>query len=281
MHDDRPENLTAVRVSNQFFPILGVQPMLGRNFDESEMRGSPRVVILSHSLWVNRFDQDRGIVGSTIRLNRENWTVIGVLPPGFEHVGGAYRSPLQGETVALWRPAGLDLPENGMYQWHFMNAVARLKPGVTVQQAEHDLDRLMDEHQKRYPKGHQDWHARVTPLEEEVVGGSRQTVLLLIAAGGMVLLVACANIAGLCIARGLARRREVAIRQALGARSGAARARLGRGKSLAGIFRRHRRAGARRCRRAAIEEMLPADFPRVHAIHVNLAVGAFAVLRRS
>jgi predicted permease len=278
MHDDRPENLSAVRVSHRFFPTLGVQPMLGRNFDESEMRGAPRVVILSHSLWVNRFERDPSIVGRTIRLNRQNWTVIGVLPPGFEHVGGAYRSPLQGETVALWWPAGLDLPDNGMFQWHFMNAVARLKPGVTAQQAEHDLNRLMDEHQKRYSDGHDDWRARVSPLVEEVVGGSRETVLLLIAAGGVVLLIACANIAGLCVARGLARRREVAIRQALGARAGRLVRALIAENLLLGVA-----GGVAGLALAAagiplLRTMLPADFPRLHAVHLSAAVAAFALL---
>jgi predicted permease len=278
MHQERPENLTAVRVSHQFFPTLGVQPILGRNFEEAEMRGSPRVVILSHSLWVNRFEHDAGIVGRTIRLNRQNWTVIGVLPPGFEHVGGAYRSPLQGETVALWWPVALDLSESGMYQWHFMNAVARLKPRVTVQQAEHDLNRLMEEHQKRYPNGHSDWRARVTPLEEEVVGGSRQTVLLLIAAGGLVLLIACANIAGLCVARGLARRREVAIRQALGARAGRLVRALVAENLLLGVA-----GGVAGLALAAagvplLTTLLPEDFPRLHAIHLSAAVAAFALL---
>jgi putative ABC transport system permease protein len=278
MHDDRPENLTAVRVSNQFFPTLGVQPILGRNFDESEMRGSPHVVILSHSLWVNRFEQDPGIVGRTIRLNRENWTVIGVLPPGFEHVGGAYRSPLQGNTVALWWPVGLDLPDQGMYQWHFMNAVARLKPGITLPQAQQDLERLLAEHEKLHPDGHQGWRGRVTRLDQEVVGGSRQTVLLLISAGGLVLLIACANIAGLCIARGLARRREVAIRQALGARAGrlvraliAENLLLGIAGGIAGLLLAA--AGV-----PMLKTMLPADFPRLHAIHLSPLVAAFALL---
>jgi predicted permease len=278
MHDDRPENLTAVKVSHQFFPTLGVQPILGRNFEEADMRGSPRVVILSHSLWVNRFAQDPGIVGRTIRLNRENWTVIGVLPAGFEHVGGANRSPLQGETVGLWWPVSLDLPDQGMYSWHFMNAVARLKPGITVPQAQHEVDRLAEDHQKRYPQGHSGWHARVTPLEEEVVGGSRQTVLLLIAAGGMVLLIACANIAGLCVARGLARRREVAIRQALGARAGRLVRALIAENLLLGVA-----GGVAGLALAAagiplLKTMLPVDFPRVHAVHLSIAVGAFALL---
>ncbi len=277
-HGDRAENLTAVRVSHQFFPTLGVQPILGRNFAESEMRGSPRVVILSNSLWVNRFDGDPGVVGRAIRLNRENWTVIGVLPAGFEHVGGAYRSPLQGETVALWWPIPLDLSERQMFGSHFMNALARLKPGVTVHEAQQEFNRLLEDHEKRYTEGHQGWRSRVAPLREEVVGGSRQTVLLLTAAGGLVLLIACANIAGLCVARGMAQRREVAIRQALGARA----ARVVRGliaeNLLLGVTGGVVGLALAASALPLLRTMLPADFPRLHTIYLSSAVGAFALL---
>jgi macrolide transport system ATP-binding/permease protein len=104
MHGDRPERLAGVRITHDFFPTLGVAPMLGRNFLETDLKNSARVVILGNTIWRSRFQSDPGAVGRTIRLNRENWTVIGVMPPGFQHPGGSYRSPLQGETVDVWCP---------------------------------------------------------------------------------------------------------------------------------------------------------------------------------
>jgi predicted permease len=136
----------------------------------------------------------------------------------------------------------------------------------------------MQDHQKRYPDGHQGWHGRVTRLEDEVVGGSRQTVLLLIAAGGLVLLIACANIAGLCIARGLARRREVAIRQALGARAGRLVRALIAENLLLGVAGGTAGLALAAAGVPLLKTMLPADFPRLHAVHLNPAVAAFALL---
>jgi predicted permease len=278
MHEGRPENLTGVTVSDQFFPTLGVQPVLGRNFQESEMQGSSRLVILSHSLWRNRFENDPNIVGSTIRLNREPWTVIGVLPDGFEHIGGTYRSPLQGETVALWRPADLTIRGEGAYGSHYMNSIARLKRGATIAQAEQELDGLVQEVEKQHPRTHSGWQAAVSPLSEEVVGSSRQTVLLLSASGGIVLLIACANIAGLCIARGLARRREAAIRQALGARAWRLVRALVSENLLLGVVGGVAGLALAAALLPAFHNLLPADFPRLHAVRMSPAVGLFAVL---
>lgn len=101
MHGDRAERLTTVAVTDDFFPTIGVQPALGRNFTASEMTRAARVVILSHTLWRTRFASDPQIAGKLIRLNRENRTVTGVMPARFQHVGGDYRSPLQGDTVDL------------------------------------------------------------------------------------------------------------------------------------------------------------------------------------
>jgi hypothetical protein len=107
MHGDVPQRLPAVKITDDFFPTLGVQPVLGRNFQSSELRDSARVAIVSHRLWTTRLQSDPTIVGRTIKINRESWTVVGVLPADFQHIGGAFRSPLQGDTVALWWPLGI------------------------------------------------------------------------------------------------------------------------------------------------------------------------------
>ena len=151
MHEEKPERLATVRITDDFLPTLGVSPALGRNFLPSEMLRGVHVVILSHTLWKSRFHADPQIVGKTIRLDRDTWTIVGVLPAGFQHVGAGYRSPLQGDTVALWAPLGLDLRENALRNWHFTNAVARLKPDVSRKGAEEDLNRIMDDLARRFP----------------------------------------------------------------------------------------------------------------------------------
>lgn len=277
-HGERPERLTAVRITHDFLPTLDVQPALGRNFEESELKGAARVVILGHTLWQTRMHGDPAIVGKTIRLNRENWTIIGVMPPGFQHTGGTYRSPLQGETVDIWAPLGIDLRETGLRFWHFTNAVARLKPGVSLDVASQDLNRIMTELAKRHPDAYQGRRARVEPLAAEVVGRTAWTVQLILAAGLLVLIVACINIAGLCVARVIARRPELAIRQALGgSRWRLIRAVLSENLVL-GLL-----GGLLGIALAALgipllRAILPADFPRLHEIQMSAIAAIFAVL---
>jgi macrolide transport system ATP-binding/permease protein len=278
MHGETPERLSGVRVTHDFFSTLGVQPMIGRNFQESELKNSTRLVILGHTMWRTRFQSDPNVVGKTIRLNRDNWTVIGVMPEGFQHTGGTYRSPLQGETVDLWLPLGIDLRESGLRFWHFTNAVARLKPGVTMEVASQDLNRIMDELTKRFPDAYGKKRARIEPLNAEVVGKSAWTVQLILAAGLIVLVVACINIAGLCVARVIARQPELAIRQALGGgRWRLIRAVLSENLVLGAI------GGVAGLSLAALSiplfrAVLPADFPRLHEIRMDATASAFAVM---
>src|SRR5262249_18892540 len=224
------------------------------------------VVILGNGIWRSRFQSDPRVVGKTIRLNRESWSVIGVMPPGFQHPGGTYRSPLQGETVDVWCPLGLDLREQGLRYWHFTNAIARLKPGVPLESARQDLGRVMDDLTRRYPDAYTEKKARVEPLAAEVVGRSAWTVQLIMAAGLIVMVVACINIAGLCVARVIARRPELAIRQALGGgRWRLMRAVLAENLVLGVI------GGVAGLALAAVtipvlRSILPADFPRLHEI---------------
>src|SRR5262249_46563444 len=161
---------------------------------------------LGHTLWATRFGSDRDILGKSLRLNRENWTVVGVLPRGFQHVGGSYRSPLQGDSVALWAPLPTDYQPGALRNWHFTNAIARLRPGVSLVAAQEDLNRIMDDLARRFPGSYGRARARVEPLAAEVLGESRATVRLLMAAGLLILGIASVNIAGLCVARVLARR---------------------------------------------------------------------------
>jgi macrolide transport system ATP-binding/permease protein len=278
MHGNRPERLTAVSITDNFFSTLGVNPALGRSFTRGDLRRSARVVILSHRLWSSRFNLDAGIVGKTVRLDQEAWTVVGVMPEGFQHIGGAYRSPLQGDTVALWRPLATDLPEQGLRNWHFCNVVARVKAGVTVQQADGDLNRLMAELAKQFPGPNAGTRIEVVRLADAVAGSSRATVRLLIVAGVLVLLVAGVNVAGLCVARVLARRRELAIRLALGARCWRLVRAVLSENLVVGVA-----GGAAGLALAAallplLRAMMPAGFPRVHEVRLSATAVLFALV---
>ncbi len=278
MHDERAERVTAVAITDSFFPALGVSPVIGRNFLPNEMVGAARVVILSYSFWANRLQADPSIAGKTLRLDRENWTVIGVAPKGFEHVGGDYRSPLQGDTVAVWRPLPLDGVSPGcMKGCHYTNAIARLAPGVSLAAAREDLNRILEDLGRQFPDYYGGKRARLESLAEEVVGKSRSSVLIIMAAGALVLLLASVNVAGLSVARVLTRRRELAIRRALG--GGAwriTRAVLAESLVLGAL------AGALGLAAAAallpvLRIMLPADFPRVQEIVFRWQDAAFAL----
>jgi putative ABC transport system permease protein len=277
MHDEKPERLTGMGITDDFLPTLGVSPMLGRNFLPAEMHRGVHVVILSHTLWKSRFHADPQITGKTIRLDRETWTVIGVLPAGFQHVGADYRSTMQGDTVALWVPLILDLRESALRNWHFTNAVARLKPNVSGKAAEEDLNRIMDDLARRFPDSYSRKRARIEPLSSEVVGRSRLTVAIVAAAGALVLLVACINIAGLSVARVLARRQELAIRQALGGSAWRLIRAVLSESFIVGILGGLLGLAAALALLPVLHLVIPPDFPRLHEIHFSFAAAGFAL----
>ena len=278
MHEERAERVTAVAITDSFFPTLGVSPVLGRNFLHSEMVGAARVVILSYSFWANRLHSDPSIAGKTLRLDRENWIVVGVAPRGFEHVGGDYRSPMQGDTVAVWRPLPMDgIGPGCMKGCHFTNAIARLAPGVSLAAAREDLNRIMDDLGRQFPDFYKTKRARLEPLSEEVVGKSRSAVLIIMAAGALVLLLASINVAGLSVARVLTRRRELAIRRALG--GGAWRiTRAVLSESLVlGALAGSLGLAVAAALLPALRVILPTDFPRVQEIVFRWPDAAFAL----
>jgi macrolide transport system ATP-binding/permease protein len=273
--DGRSRQLSGLAITTDYFNVLGRPPVLGRAFRDTDLHGDTQEAVISYRLWQDHFQGDPAIIGKTIRINRKPVTVIGVAPEGFQHVGGDYRSPIQGETVDIWVPLSVSNAEMPMRAYHFCNAIARIRSGVSETQARQELDRLAALYSKRYPR-FGDWGVRMEPLLNEVTGRSRQVIWLLMAAGGLVLLVACANIAGLCVARAVARRKELALRYALGANRWQL-VRVGLAENLligvAGAILGLLLAGAGL---PLLRQLLPADFPRAHEIGLTASAAFFA-----
>ncbi len=204
-----PQILRAARVEPTFFSVLGTRPLIGRGIDPSDdMPERQHVVMLSYGLWNSQFGGDQQIVGKTIHLDGNAYTVIGVMPSSFA----------KPESVSLWVPLVWTAQEKAVRGEHSMAAVARLKPGVTVQQAQSQLDAIAARIAEQYPADSAGWGASVVPLREETVGDVRKPLLMLFGAVVFVLLIACANVANLMLARTVDRRKEIAIRTAFGAK---------------------------------------------------------------
>jgi putative ABC transport system permease protein len=272
------EEISAARLTSSVFPTLGVQPILGRVFTEKEEDAREPLVVISYALWMNRFHRDPRIVGASIELSRKTYSIIGVMPRSFEFPVDSGRL----NQVQLWVPMSLtpdELSDQATGFWGF-HIVARIKDEVSLTAAAEDADRVAHEIMRNFPPGMSALHIRgdVEQLREYAVGETRPLLRTLFVCVSIVLLIACVNVAVLLLVRAIRRRREYAVRLALGARPRVIlREAVCEGLlfSFAGGLLGLGGAGAAL---STILHLLPDSMPRLESISIDATVAGFALL---
>jgi predicted permease len=263
------ESVRSLDVCANIFEVLGVSPALGRAFTVDEA-ANEHVIAISDGFWRRRFGARPDVIGQTITLSGTGFRIVGVMPAGLQLPGAT--------DVDVWEAFGVEKPKLAEQRRpHFLRAIGRMKPGVTVEQAREDIQRVARQLSSEYPDTNKTMGADIGPLQEWIVGGIRRKLLLFLAAVGFVLLIACTNVASLLMAQSIERARELALRAALGARRGRVIRQLVTESLLLSVFGSIAGVAFAVWAVRAFVVLGPADVPRLADVRVDGVMLAFAI----
>ncbi len=277
---DRPERIEVLAVSPNYFSLLGASAQLGRVFGpQDQAQGFAEGVVISDGLWRRLFGSDANVLGRKVYMDSDVYSIVGVMPPGFRHPGKTLRN-----EVEMWATAGFSANPFGppvRNERMLPGAVGRIKPELTVKQAQAKLDSFVANLRNEFPKDYPSeagWTVTLLPARETLVGNVQTTLLVLLAAVGLVLLIGCVNIANLLLARSSARQREMAIRLAMGASRGRLVMQLLTESLLLSLLGGAVALAIVTTLKDLLLGLVPADTPRLHEVGVNLSVLIFVFL---